>query len=262
MMNKTLLVALCGIYFLVTGCETLYKPIAVHSPMLTNKGEGHATGTLGLFGTGLANVQAAYAVSDHIGIMTDGMFHYRTSNYSNDYESGKEVLHVNYGSAGLGYFEKFGGNQKQVVQIYSGAGYGNSKASIETSLSPTPEVSADFFNVYMQPGVVFTGKYLDMGIDIRMNYVKLYNVNGYLYNEFDWWNTDYEYTSNYTQEFVLFEPNFTLSTGSKHLKGILQTGFTIPILNAEGYFESNSGVFFLEPIIKLNIGVSYAFGRK
>ena len=260
--NKATVIAISGITLMLSACTTLYKPNPIHSPMLTNKGEGHISTTLGISGTGLASMQAAYAVSDHIGIMTDGMFHYRETNYTDPYNSGQEILKIFSGEVGIGYFEKFGVNQKQLFQIYTGGGYGTTKAKITYINEPNPVISANFYNMYIQPGVVFTGNYMDLGIDVRMNYVNLFNVNAYLYDSFDFWNTNYNFTSDSTLQFVLLEPNFTMKVGSKHLKGIFQAGLTIPIVNADGYFATNSDVFYFAPVFKLNIGVSYVFGRK
>ncbi|MBL0339872.1 MAG: hypothetical protein IPP71_02545 [Bacteroidetes bacterium] len=186
---------------LFSGCVTLYKPNAVHSPMLQKKGDGHVSGSIGITGTGLMNLQAAYAVSNHIGIITEGMYHYRSSTYTSGTETGKEKLNILGGELGLGYFEKFSQNQNKLIQIYSGAGFGKTHDRIENSLDPNPEVSSDFFNFYVQPGITFTGKHIDMAVDIRTKYVKLYNINAYLYDEFEWWNTDYHYASDSTLDF-------------------------------------------------------------
>ncbi len=159
-------------------------------------------------------------------------------------------------------FEKFSEKQNKLIQIYTGAGFGNASSHIENSLNPDPEISSKIFNIYVQPGITFTGKHLDMAIDLRTKYVKLYDVNAYLYDEFEWWNTDYQYASDSTLSFVLFEPAYTLTAGGKNLKGLFQAGLVIPIINSQDFYSSNSSFFLAYPFFKLSFGMQYRFGRK
>ena len=66
-----------GTLFILFGCVTLslYKPNAIHSPLLKEKGELTTSASLGLSGCGLYNVQAAYGLWNHTGVMIDGMYH-------------------------------------------------------------------------------------------------------------------------------------------------------------------------------------------
>lgn len=255
-----LLLSFLSIFF--SGCATLYKPNAVHSPMLQKKGDGHVAGSIGVVGTGLANFQAAYAVSNHIGFTTEGMYHFRSQSYSSDQDTKTEKLNILGAGLGIGYFEKFSEKQNKLIQIYTGAGFGNASSHIENSLNPDPEISSKIFNIYVQPGITFTGKNLDMAIDLRTKYVKLYDVNAYLYDEFEWWNTDYQYASDSTLSFVLFEPAYTLTAGGKNLKGLFQAGLVIPIINSQDFYSSNSSFFLAYPFFKLSFGMQYRFGRK
>jgi len=251
---------LIGIVIL-SGCETLYIPNAVHSPMLTNKGEGHVSTSLGCIGTGLANVDAAYAVTDHFGIMADGMFHYKTSSYDDyNYQSDMRETVIYYGSIGMGYFEKMGTKGNFALQFYGGGGYGDSRSFLNSDASIESDVTANYYDFYAQPGMVLNTKYIDFGFDVRMKYVQMYNFKSYVFDP--GFNDEYNYSSDYTREFALVEPNFTLLVGGKHLKGKLQSGFTIPIVNGQGYFDSNSGDFYLDSVFKLNMGITYVFGRK
>jgi hypothetical protein len=124
-----------------------------------------------------------------------------------------------------------------------------------------PQINADFAGLFIQPGFTFRGKYLDMGIDFRTKFVKMYNINAYLYEQFEWWNTDYTFSTDTTLNFMLFEPAFTMAVGSDHFKGRFQAGFTFPIANADDYFAMYSTPVFFTPLFKLSIGVSYIFGR-
>ncbi len=61
--------------FTQTGCITLYKPNSINTPLL--KVQGELKGTVGLSesGCGLLNVQGAYALSNHVGVLLNGMYH-------------------------------------------------------------------------------------------------------------------------------------------------------------------------------------------
>ena len=138
------------IFFLLTGCVTLYKPNTINSPLLKEKGDLHAAAAFGLSGSGLYNIQSAYAVSDHIGIMINGMYH--NSEFSSNNNS-MERLNMYFGEAGGGYFSTFGKNNKGLFQCYGGMGYGSTTDKIENSTQVNPEVSAEYINVFIQPGI-------------------------------------------------------------------------------------------------------------
>ena|SRR5688572_25229860 len=227
-----------------SGCETLYIPNAVHSPMLTNKGEGHISTSIGLIGSGLANIDVAYAVTKHMGIMADGMYHYKSFIDPYNLQSADEQTSIYYGSLGAGYYGKIGKNENLVLQFYGGGGYGDTHMHYDYETES--DLTANYYNIYAQPGLVFKIKHVDFGFDCRVNYVQLYNFNKYLY--------DYYFESQFPYLFRI-EPNFTVMIGGKHLKGKLQSGFTIPTY----YYTSDFNVAY---IYKLNVGISYIFGRK
>ena len=236
--------------------------------MLGKKGDGHVSTSLGITGVGIASLQADYAISDHVGLLANGMYHYKSSNYmtGGNYPtgpvSGSQKLNIVYGEFGAGYFDKFENKESILIQFYGGGGYGKSQAKISSIMDPDPEVTGDFYDFFIQPGIVFTGKYVNMGIDFRVKYVQLYNINSYRLEDFEWWNYNYTLDPNYDMEFVLFEPAFTLSVGGKHLRGLVQAGFTFPIINSEAYFGTSSGYFFNSSIFKCGVGIGYAFGEK
>jgi hypothetical protein len=248
--------------FLFTGCVTLYKPNVTHSPMLTEKGQGHASTSVGITGCSLANIQADYAVNDHVGIMANGMYHYRSNNVFTDTELGTQKLNILYGEAGLGMFDKIGESKSMFMQCYTGGGYGKSEARIDVTYNPYPRVTADFYGFFIQPGFLFTRRFIDMGVDMRFKYVKLYNIESIDYQAFDWWENNFDVANQLDLEFMLFEPSFTFSGGGEHIRGIFQTGLIIPIVNSEAYFGTSSFSYFDAPVFKFSMGVSYAFGKK
>ena len=246
---------------LSASCTTYYKPNAVHSPMLKQKGDGHVTAAIGGSGTGLGNLQLAYAVTDHFALMTDGMIHYRKGTYQNSSypDKGTVVTNIYSGNLGVGYFEKFGKSGKQLIQLYGGGGYGKSYSQLFDYNPADRNVSAEFYNVFVQPGIVFTKQSIDFAVDTRINYVSLYNFNG----DFEgYYNGSDPIPDGPNVNFMLVEPTFTLKAGGKSIRGHVQGGFAIPVVNADDFANYCIDQFFIDPYFKFNLGISYYFGKK
>ena len=248
-----------GLIPILTGCVTLYKPNAIHSPMLKEKGDLNTSASIGLSGCGLYNLQAAYAISNHTGVIIDGMYHNR---YFSSADSSVEKLNMFFVEAGAGYFTKFGYEKNGLFQCYSGGGYGYTTDKISNSNQPYPEVSTKYFNIFIQPGLGFKSEYYDMAFDLRANYVRLFDIHAYLYKQFEWWNTNLRFYSDTSLDFMIIEPTLTVRAGGEKLKGILQLGVTIPAIHSKSYFDVNTSSMFGIPLFKISAGVSYAFGRK
>lgn len=255
--KHVLQISLCGIFF--TGCVTLYKPNVVHSPMLKEKGELNTSASFGLLGSGLYNLQAAYAISDHIGIMADGMYHRR---YIHSADSSVEKLNMFFGEAGAGYFAAFGTEKNGLFQCYGGGGYGNTTDRIDNSRQFYPEVNARHYNLFIQPGIALVNKKFQVAFDMRINYVHLYNIHAYLYDKFEWWNTDFRFYSDTSVSFVLTEPTITMKAGGEKLKVVLQLGATLPVVNPKSYFDINTSSMLGVTLIKFSAGISYTFGKR
>lgn len=255
-MNSKFLIILLVIIFLVSGCVTLYKPNAVYSPLLKEKREFNLSGSLGLSGCGILNLQSSYAVSNHIGIMVDGMYHFRRDTYS---DTTIERLNIYSGEAGLGYFTKTGSEKSNLFQFYGGIGYGKTNDKILNSHQQSPEISSKYYNFFLQPGYAYIFKKTELAFDLRANYVRLYDVHSYLYDNFHWWNTNFKYYYDRSLDFIILEPTVTLKFGNENVKGIVQSGITLPIVNSQSYFDVNNSSYFIVPLFKFSIGLSYTF---
>lgn len=91
-------------------------PNVPNTPMLSKSGELHAGGHISLRGN--ASVNTAYAVSDHFGLMLNGS---RMNN-----ERNRQSFKHNLLEMGIGYFDTFGADNTRILEIYAGAGMGNS----------------------------------------------------------------------------------------------------------------------------------------
>lgn len=257
---RTILNSVVTIILLVfTGCVTLYKPNSLYSPMLQEKGDGNVSASLGITGTGLMNLQGSYALTDHFGVMASGMYHNRRDDSN---EESVEKLNILSGEAGAGYFQRTGANNDLLFQCFGGLGHGSSRDIITNTSQDNPEARALFYNLFFQPGLVITGRNIEVAFDLRANYVHLYNIHAYLYDQFEFWNTDFRYYSDTTISFMNLEPALTLRIGGGNLKGLIQFGAIIPAVNAESYFNVNNSSVFLIPLIKFSAGLTYTFGNR
>ncbi len=248
-----------GTLFILFGCVTLYKPNAIHSPLLKEKGELTTSASLGLSGCGLYNVQAAYGLWNHTGVMIDGMYHAR---HSSNADSSVENLDMFFGEAGAGYFAAFGDSKNGLFQCYSGGGYGITTDKVTTASPPDPEMNAKYFTLFIQPGMAFTRKYFELAFDMRANYVRLFKIHAYLYDQFEWWNTDFKFYSDTALYFMNLEPTVTARAGGEKWKGVMQLGVTIPAIHSDAYFKMNTSSLLIVPLFKFSIGVNYTFIRK
>jgi len=244
--------------FPITGCVTLYKPNAIHSPLVKEKGDLNTGVSIGASGSGLYNLQAAYAPSDNIGIMLDGMHHKRRLSGA---DSSVQTLNIFFGETGVGYFSRFGDKKNGLFQCYGGAGYGKSTDKITRLHEGNDEMSAKYFNIFIQPGIALTRKNFELAFDLRANYVNLFNIRSPLYDKFEWWNTDFRSHSDTSLYFINLEPTLTMKAGGKKLKGIVQLGLTIPSVNPNSYFIVDTYSLLGFPLIKFSFGLNYYFGR-
>src|SRR6056297_213766 len=97
-------------------CSPEYIPNMANSPMFSNKGEFQAN-----IATGTSNfdAQAAYAITDHIGIMVNGSYGNETNDTTDDYHKHSFI------EGGLGYFENLGESLR--YEIYGGYGIGKTE---------------------------------------------------------------------------------------------------------------------------------------
>lgn len=245
----------------LSSCITLYKPNIINTPLLQEKNEAILSAGLGLSGNGLVNIQSAYAVGNQTAIMLNGMYHTRSNDSVNTGAAGNEKLKMFAGELGLGYFKNLNEKKSGLFQCYGGVGLGHTSDKVQGS-GPKPYITANYVNIFIQPGIAVTNKNFDVSLDIKTNFVQLFNVNSYLYTQFEWWNTDFVLRQDTTFNFINIEPALTFRVGDNRIKGFLQLGAILPVYNTENYFAVNTSSYLLVPLIKSSLGITYTFGRK
>lgn len=228
-----------------TGCVTLYKPNAINTPLLKQQGDFKGTVGLGVSGTGLLNIQSAYGLTNHLGLMLNGMYHYKHST-SDSVIIGKHNQY--FGEAGAGYFTAFGSRKNGVLQCFGGGGFGYTNDYYSHTDENHARSTAAYNNYFIQPGIASAAETAEVAFDLRSNYVSIFNIR----------SSDAFYNDT-TFSFINIEPTLTLRAGGKKLKGFIQTGLTIPAHNSDAYFSANNANGFLfGPIFKFSIGLNIA----
>lgn len=116
-MNKFYLPAIAVLLLLLNACSSLYMPNVPNTPMLSTRGELHASGHISLKGN--ASLNTAYALGDNFAVLLNGSFINR--------EQRKKDFRQNLLEIGGGYFSTFGPNDNRILEIYGGIGKGKSE---------------------------------------------------------------------------------------------------------------------------------------
>lgn len=90
-------------------------PNVPNSPMLSARGELHASGHISLKGN--VNINTAFAASDHLGVLFNGSFINQKRN--------KKDFRQDLVEGGIGYFTTFGADNSRIIEFYTGLGKGN-----------------------------------------------------------------------------------------------------------------------------------------
>lgn len=218
-----------------SSCKTVYEPNAINTPMLKNKGEFRLY-------AGTTDLQASYAVTDHVGVMLNG-FHVSEKSDNN-------VIHGSGGliEGGIGYFTSL---QPLLFEVYAGGGRGGvsfSETRTENGVQTVREFSADGTRFFLQPGLGLTTQYFDLGITPRFVVGKYDNVITN-YSTQDQIDGHFYQVDQPTWAFI--EPAFTVRGGYRFVKLQLQYGFSSK-LNSQALSYKSSF---------LNVGLSFDLNR-
>jgi hypothetical protein len=230
---------------MLTSCyHVYYAPNTANVPLLSQKKEFrlnalYSAGGLSEFSGG--EVQLAYAVSDHWGIMVNGMSVGSTENVTelnflapdgSHTESGKG----NYLEAAGGYFQKLDPKGKWMGEIYSGIGLGS--AENDYGYKDNSRVNTTKF--FVQPGIGYKTRNFEFGFSPKLSLIS-WNVknknlssghNDYIKSELDFIGS--------RKSFLAIEPAFIFRAGGESFK--IQCSLSFSNTSAtEGLAETLNG---------------------
>jgi len=211
------------LFVLLFACSPEYIPNMINTPMLSNKGEIQGNIAAGI---NTIDGQMAIAITDNFAVMTNASYYNRTSDSTNNFH--KHILL----EGGLGYYLKLSDVGR--FEVFGGYGLGNVEGYYENSIIGSSITDANFSRFFIQPAIGASSQVFDGSFATRFVFVRM-NPNG---DNFD------------TGSYIPFiEPAVTFRLGYKHIKGVMQVGFSLPISKTNINFD-------YQPII-FNVGVSY-----
>jgi len=154
---------------MLLSCKTMYMPSMQNVPMFKEKGEIQAT-------VAIHNIQAAYAVTDRVGVIANGFFRKGKVFHLDDGNSYNYLADSFNWELGVGTMAQPIGNTK--LEVFAGYGHGN--ASLTYGYDAPPPSGArggysSFHKYFVQPGIINQGESLQVCLSGRISFVDFYD---------------------------------------------------------------------------------------
>ena len=240
-LGPTILIAI-----LLSSCTHYYYVANVHNvPLFKEKNEYRISGSLGSGDESTCiEIQAAYSVTDRIGVLADYMSAKGGNVTSHNYGSG------NYFEGAVGYYKpvgKFG-----VFETYGGLGFSNQHHEY-TSLyynqnNGTSDLSS--FKFYIQPSFGFTSKFIDIAVSTRISALTFNIESNNVLGNYELFN---ELNSLSTQVHYFFEPAITIRAGWQYTKVQFQAAYSGNLIHEDMHI----GEYY-----HFSLGMYFSFGRR
>lgn len=224
-----------------SSCTSIYLPTSRNTPLFTGRGEFQTNVSVGN-GT---NLQAAYAFTDHVAIMMNGLYANSRTGYNYAYRR-------NYsGEAGLGYFS----NGKYNFETFAGYGIGKGEGQDSTlaflfNLSIEERASGAYKKIFLQPTIGRNIKNFQLALTTRFSFLDFSEIE-LSYNG--------EPQPTKEQELIFLEPSFTARYFTSPRPNVIfvfaQVGANIPLLDSDR-------IAFDYSVLNYSVGIGWALNRK
>jgi len=224
--------------FLLESCNHYYYvPNTQNVPLMKEKNEFQ----LGAFYGGgseseSAEVQAAYAITDHVGIAGNYIFSKGGNEENYDYGNGKCI------DGAIGYFKPVGDDG--IFEVYGGLGTGSQHHEYE--MGSYSDINNTKF--YIQPAYGISIPWFDIAISTRLSRISYHNIRKQNINDSEV-RDNLNYLAGQTHFFM--EPALTLRLGWKNVKAQFQYIYS-------GYLGSSHYSLFEDQHISFGISLSFA----
>lgn len=231
----------------------LYAPISVNSFFMSQKREAHAKGayrksfpddhTDGGSGVDGADLSAAYAISDHVGVMIAHSTAKEKDKYNNNSSS---LSYKRYSTEiSAGYFTKFKKANRLGFEIYGGYGFGTNKIKSRSDITmPVGIYNNKMQRFFIQPGLVLhIADHFQMGFIVKTSFLRYHNiVTNYTTEELSAYTVSLYNADKHTYSFL--EPSYTIQfpfSKKGWIRGVGQTGGVIKIGGPHSYRRTSFG---------------------
>ncbi|MDX5347827.1 MAG: hypothetical protein LPK19_11330 [Hymenobacteraceae bacterium] len=236
--TTTKLLAMGLLLVSAAGCKTMYKPTMQNVPLLSEQGDFKAV-------VNTSNVQAAYAVTDKVGVMANGYFRNNKWNAEAGSTNWDYTNKWFNGEAAVGYYVPFSDEGR--FEVYGGAGYGRVTYEREfTDQMSEPyydKFSANNMRFFIQPNIGRSTENFEFAFSTRLVGLQFNNVSqtGYTQEELE-----FENLTGLDQSIHAFiEPGITIRGGYKWIKLHSQVIFSQKLTSTDinyNPFNMNFGI--------------------
>lgn len=218
----------------------MYVPNSQNVPMLEEKGDIKVE-------IGVKDLQVAYGISDHLGIMVNGYYNKNdwsisSGTFENKYYPTRLLL-----EGGLGYYTTLTDNA--IFEVYGGAGYGSVNYDYDLVdngiLTETNTFGVDMMRVFLQPAVGFQSESFGFAFSTRFSSVNFSNIDSVGYSPLE---LEYEGLHELEDDMFLFtELAMTVRFGFKYAQLELQPYYNHQLSGPTSlyyrHFGLNMGVY-------------------
>jgi archaellin len=222
------------------GCAPVYyKPNLMNVPNFCNKEEAFLVANLSDAGYEL---QAAYAVTDHIGVQVNyATFSSKKKSESTQNSTPQNVTTGLLAEGAIGYYKPFG--EGFAFGIYGGYGVG----SVQNNWNTQGSSSANLSKIFIQPTLGLKAKYFEWVISAKLanlTYSKLRHnyTNGEFINQFN----------VLRNSIPIWETAGIVRFGGKHVKLQLQTVIASTLNSTKPKFSMEGSSFGVGLCVQLN----------
>lgn len=232
-----------GVVLMVSACNVAYIPNKHNVPLMQYKGDASVS-------ISTTNLQAAYAVSDHLAVM--GNVYFRQNSWENSPDSNNTMVwdyQANrfLGEAALGYYQSLG--KDGVFEVYGGGGLGSIRFTLDDQNPAfSKEYQASMVKAFIQPDIGYKSEYFDAVFSTRLSYIGFSNVDTTNYTPAGLVSDNLFNLDKHPYFFV--EPAITLRFGYRFIKAYAQ-GILAAKLNQE---DINYRSFGINVGIELDLG--------
>ena len=218
--KKLLLIAIIVISF--SSCKIMYIPNTQNVPMLEEKGDIKVE-------LGTKDLQVAYGVTDHLGIMVNGYYNKNdwsvvSGEFDNQYLSKRTLV-----EGGLSYYTTMG--EKGRFEVYGGAGYGKVQYDYElyesAVLTETNTFGINMMRAFLQPAIGIQSDNFGLAFSTRLAGVSFSNIDSVGYSPVELESEGLNELED--NMFIFMEPALTLRLGIKYAQLQFQPYYNLQI---------------------------------
>jgi hypothetical protein len=237
---KYLLTLCIASVLLLSSCNVAYRSAALNTPLFSAKNQ------LAIVAAN-NNIQAAYAVTDHVGVMANGFFEQSVISNNETGQGGTGYL----GEIGAGYFTPLA-DPNVIFETYAGMGYGhlylNNNYRDGSNNVQKRTLDADGIKGFIQPAIGYKLPYVEVSAALRYTVLNYTGIRTSNWPQQELVQADLNQLG--TSAFHFVEPGVTLRTGFKNVKIQLQYLYCMKLNPEQIRFRSDQfivGVFIKLP---------------